>query len=184
MPTYEYTCTACDHAQTAVRTIAERDDCPPCTHCLSPTERQLMPSSPPGAIAFRPYTARSGGVPAHVMRDAQQDGHGNWHAPIRDAGGNVVGSRQLNAPGEHLDRRGDVVISTSGERKRYLESGAYGRSDEPLVDFRDVGGIRKVQEENRRRQASTDALVKRARKRLKKGEEAARRAKRKPGGWQ
>jgi len=186
MPTYEYRCTACDHPTTATRAIAERDDCPPCTVCLKPTQRQLMPSTPPAGHVFSPYAARSGGVPAHVMRDASQDGQGNWHKPIRDANGNVIGSRQINQPGEKLNARGDVLIGSSGERKTYLETGGYGRIDDskPLVDLRDVGGHRGVVEENKRRQSAVADRVAKAKKRLRKGEEAARRARRKPGGWE
>lgn len=185
MPTYEYRCTACDHPTTANRAIAERDDCPSCPVCLNSTERQLMPSTPPGARVFTPYAARSGGVPAHVMREASQDGQGNWHKPVRDVNGNVIGSRQINQPGEKLNARGDVVITSSGERKTYLETGGYGRIDpeKPLVDLRDVGGHRGVVEENQRRQSKDADKVARARKRLKRGEEAAKRGRRRPGGW-
>jgi len=183
MPTYEYECERCHATYEASRTIAERDDCPDCPRCSRTTTRLIVPSTPPGGKVFTPYSAQSQGVPPHMMRGAKQDNAGNWHRPVYDAAGNVVGSRQVNRPGERLDANGNVQIRSSGERKAYLER-------HKLVDLRDYGqGGNWVvcREENRRRKAAAERklapLIERLKRRRAKGEEAARRSGRKPGGW-
>ena len=35
MPTYTYSCVACDNRWDAIRSIAQRDECPPCSGCES-----------------------------------------------------------------------------------------------------------------------------------------------------
>ena len=54
MPTYTYACTGCGARTEALRTIAERDDCPACPACLQRTERRITATM---VSVFTPYRA-------------------------------------------------------------------------------------------------------------------------------
>lgn len=168
MPTYEYGCERCAAVTEADRPMALRDECPRCGRCGGKTARQI--SSGIATIAFKPYESVRCGVPDHLMERAYQDERGNFK--VRDGDGREI---QLNQPGERLNpKTGDVIVSSSAERKRLMQT-------HDLVDFNDLGGGKGVREENRRRQATIDGRLERARKRLAKGAEAARRRGRKTG---
>ncbi|TXH54372.1 MAG: zinc ribbon domain-containing protein [Desulfurellales bacterium] len=168
MPTYEYACVRCAAVTEADRAMALRDDCPRCVHCGGKTHRQI--SSGIGAAVFRPYESQSWGIPEHVMERAYQDERGNFK--VRDGDGREI---QLNRPGEKLNpKTGNVLVGSSGERRRALLE----RGD---VDLNDFGGTRGVREENRRRQSVLNERMARARKRLAKGAEIARKRGRKTG---
>lgn len=49
---YTYRCTACQSLEDAVRTVSERNDCPTCEKCQSPTEKIL---TPPMVAVFSTY---------------------------------------------------------------------------------------------------------------------------------
>ncbi len=43
MPTYVYECTCCRYQFERRRTVAERDECPPCPECAASSERAFVP---------------------------------------------------------------------------------------------------------------------------------------------
>lgn len=172
MPVYVHYCERCNVEVEDTRPMSESDRHPNCPECGAVMPKNLGAQNI-AVAAFRPYAACSGGALPQEMARAHQDENGNWILPVRREDGSVV-LRQLNMPGEVLHpKSGDVMISSSGERKRYMASRGY-------IDLNDFDS---ESEENRRRRAASgiDAKIERARKRYERGKQAAESRGRKVG---
>jgi putative FmdB family regulatory protein len=92
MPTYVYQC-SCGKRQDAVRTIAERNDCPRCS-CGGATERRI--TAPLAVRAFTPYRTavfdKEAGRPMEINSKAEHESF------LRRNGFEEVGNDQSMAP--------------------------------------------------------------------------------------
>jgi putative FmdB family regulatory protein len=48
MPRYNYKCTQCGKATLVERPVDQRNNCPTCPHCCSPTRREIS-----GSVGFK-----------------------------------------------------------------------------------------------------------------------------------
>ncbi len=161
MPQYEYECDRCGQCFTATLPMQQCHEPQPCPACKAPTHKNAVTSGVNGQV-FRAYESVTYGIPPHAAALAERDTKGNlWHRDP-DTGRKIM----LNMPGEQINEKGNIVIRTSGERRRMMQL----RNAVELNDYSSLSA------EHKRRQEAAKAKLAKSAERNRRGREAARRA--------